>query len=135
MATKIFVNFPVKDLKKTINFFTQLGYTFNAQFTDENATCMIISEDIYAMLLVEKFWHTFTDKTICDPATSKEVMIALTTDSRKQVDEFVDKAIKAGATEPKPAQDHGFMYSRNFEDLDGHSWSILFMEPSFIQPA
>jgi len=133
MATQIFVNLPVKDLKKSIEFFTSLGYTFNKQFTDEKAGCLVISETIFAMLLMEPFFKSFTDREICDTSKANEALIALSTESRKDVDDLVDKAVKAGAKEPKPAQDHGFMYSRGFQDLDGHVWEALYMDPSHIQ--
>jgi predicted lactoylglutathione lyase len=128
MATKIFVNLPVKDLNKSIDFFTKLGYTFNPQFTNENATCMIITEEIYTMLLVEPFFKTFTKKEICDTGKNIEAIIALSADSRAEVDELVNKAIAAGATEPKEPQDMGFMYTRDFEDLDGHLWEVFYMD-------
>jgi len=122
MATQMFLNLPVKDLNKSIEFFTKLGYTFNKQFTNENATCMIISDTIYVMLLVEPFFKTFTDKQIADAKTTVEAMIALSADSRADVDAIVSKAVEAGATTPRPPQDHGFMYGHSFEDLDGHIW-------------
>src|SRR2546425_12848197 len=120
MATQIFVNLPVKDLARSIEFFTSLGYTFNKQFTDEKAGCLVISDNIFAMLLMEPFFKSFTDREICDTSKANEALIALSVESRKDVDILVDKAVKAGAKEPKPAQDHGFMYSRGFQDLDGH---------------
>ncbi|RNI27399.1 glyoxalase/bleomycin resistance/extradiol dioxygenase family protein [Rufibacter immobilis] len=135
MATKIFVNLPVKDLNKSIAFFTQMGYQFNPQFTDENATCMVISEDIYVMLLVEKFFQTFTKKQICDAATHVEAMIALSAESREEVDALLDKALAAGGTSPAPPQDHGWMYGRTFYDLDGHHWEVMYMDPSAVQQA
>lgn len=130
MATKIFVNLPVKDLNKSVEFFTKLGYTFNAQFTNENATSMIISEDIYVMLLVEKFFKTFTKKAIADTTQVTESIICLSADSREQVDELVDKALVAGATQSNETQDHGFMYGRSFQDLDGHLWEVMYMDLS-----
>ena len=133
MATKIFVNLPVKDLDKTKAFFAALGYTFNPQFTNENAASMVISEDIYAMLLVEKFFKTFIKKRIVNAHKSTEVLIALSADSRAAVDDLVNKALAAGGSEPRAAQDHGFMYTRAFEDLDGHIWEIFWMDPSAIQ--
>ncbi|WP_040005698.1 VOC family protein [Fibrisoma limi] len=133
MATMIFVNLPVKDLNRSVEFFTKLGYTFNPQFTDENATCMIISETIYVMLLVEPFFKTFTDKEIADTSKTVEVSICLSATSRENVNEIVNKALAAGAIEPKGPQDMGFMYSRDFEDLDGHAWSYMFMEPSAVE--
>lgn len=133
MATQIFVNLPVKDLNRSVAFFTKLGYTFNAQFTDENATCMIVGENIFVMLLVEKFFKTFTNKEIADATKSAEVIIALSAESREKVDELVNKAIAAGATTPNNKQDQGFMYGWGFQDLDGHLWETMYMDPSAIQ--
>jgi uncharacterized protein len=133
MSTKIFVNLPVKDLNKSVDFFTKLGYEFNPQFTDENATCMIVSEDIYVMLLVEEYFKTFMPKEICDTSKSAEVLIALSFESRAAVDEIVTKAIAAGGTTYKEPNDMGFMYQHGFQDLDGHIWEIFFMEPSTIE--
>jgi predicted lactoylglutathione lyase len=134
MATKIFVNLPVKDLDKTKNFFSKLGYAFNSQFTDDKAACLVISEDIYAMLLTEPFFKGFIpNKEISDTTKTKEVLIALSTDSKKQVDELIDKAIAAGGKQFREPEDHGFMYSRRFEDLDGHVWEVLWMDPANIQ--
>jgi predicted lactoylglutathione lyase len=132
MATKIFVNLPVGDLDKTVAFFSKLGFSFNAQFTDENATCMIVGEDIFVMLLVEKFFKTFTHKEICDATSSTEVIVSLSVDSRESVDEMIRKAIAAGATTPNEAKDYGFMYQHGFQDLEGHLWEIFSMEPSAI---
>lgn len=131
--TQIFLNLPVKDLNKSIEFFTKLGYTFNPQFTNESATCMIISDTIYVMLLVEPFFQSFTTKKIADTKTTVEAMIALSSDSKEKVNEFVEKAVAAGATLPKDPQDHGFMFTRTFEDLDGHIWEIFWMDPNHIQ--
>ncbi|RYZ95144.1 MAG: glyoxalase/bleomycin resistance/extradiol dioxygenase family protein [Sphingobacteriaceae bacterium] len=130
MATQIFVNLPVKDLNKTIDFFTKLGFTFNPQFTDEKATCMIISENIFAMLLTEPFFGSFLKgkKTISDASKTTEVMNAVSLESREAVDKIVDDAVAAGATEFSEAQDHGWMYTRNFEDLDGHIWEFLYAD-------
>jgi predicted lactoylglutathione lyase len=130
---KVFINLPVKDLNKSVEFFTKLGYTFNPQFTDENATCMIISESIYAMLLVEKYFQTFTPKKIADAKATAEVSIALNCPSRIAVDEIVNKALAAGGKKYNEPQDHGFMYQWGFEDLDGHVWDYLWMDPSFVQ--
>jgi uncharacterized protein len=132
MATQIFVNLPVKDLNKSVEFFTKLGYEFNSQFTDENATCMIVSENIFVMLLVEKFFKTFTPKEICDTSKSAEVLVALSFESRAEVDAMVAKAIAAGGTTYNEPQDHGFMYQHGFQDLDGHIWEIFFMEESAV---
>lgn len=133
MSTKIFINLPVKDLDKSVKFFTRLGYTFNAQFTDKNATAMVISEDIYAMLLVEPFFKTFTRKTVCDARKCTEAIFALTADSRELVDEMVNKAIDAGAKVPEEPRDYGFMYQWGFQDPDGHMWEIFFMDPDNVQ--
>jgi uncharacterized protein len=134
MSTKIFVNLPVKDLNKSIEFFTKLGFSFNAQFTDETATCMIVSEEIFVMLLTEAKFKEFTPNAICDATKSTEVLVCLSSDSRTDVDEMVRKAIAAGGTTYKEPQDHGFMYGHGFQDLDGHIWEIMFMEPSAIKP-
>jgi predicted lactoylglutathione lyase len=132
MTKAIFVNLPVRDLGKSIDFFKKMGFAFNPQFTDENATCMIIGENIFAMLLVEKFFKTFTKKDICDTAKDTEVIVALAAESREKVDQLMVKALAAGATEPRPAQDHGWMYNRNFQDIDGHLWEIFWMDESAV---
>ncbi|MBD0297803.1 MAG: VOC family protein [Flavisolibacter sp.] len=132
MATKIFVNLPVKDLNKSIEFFTKLGFSFNPQFTDDQATCMIISENIFAMLLVEERFKDFTKKEICDATKSTEVLIALDADSREKVDELVQKAVEAGGSIYAEPQDHGWMYGHSFADLDGHQWEVLYMDESAL---
>jgi predicted lactoylglutathione lyase len=132
MATKIFVNLPVKDLNKTVKFFTALGFTFNPQFTDENATCMIVSDDIFVMLLVEKFFQTFTKKPVADATKTAEVIIALSADSRERVDELVDKALAAGGAMSNEPQDMGWMYQRSFQDVDGHLWEVAYMDESAV---
>ena len=132
MATKIFVNLPVKDLNRSVDFFSKLGYKFNQQFTDEKATCMIIGEDIFVMLLAEEFFKTFTKKQIVDATKSTESIICLSADSREKVDEIVKKAIAAGGTSPNEKQDQGFMYGHGFQDLDGHLWEIMWMDPATI---
>jgi predicted lactoylglutathione lyase len=133
MATKIFVNLPVKDLNKSVAFFTQLGYRFNPQFTDDNATCMIISEDIFVMLLVEPFFKSFTKKEIADSTKTTESIICLSAESREAVDELVSKAVAAGGKTPNEKQDQGFMYGHGFEDLDGHLWEVMWMDPSAVE--
>ena len=132
MATQIFVNLPVKDLNKSVEFFTQLGYTFNPQFTDENATCMIVSDTIYVMLLVEPFFKSFIKKEIADASKSTEAIICLSAETREQVDEMVSKAFAAGATVHNDKQDQGFMYGHGFQDLDGHLWEYMYMDPNAI---
>ena len=134
MATNIFVNLPVKDLEKTKEFFLKLGYTFNQQFTDEKAASLVISENIYAMLITEPFFKTFIPNTeIADTSKAKEVLVALSVDSRQQVDELADKAIAAGGKKFRDPEDHGFMYTRSFEDLDGHVWEVFWMDQAHVQ--
>ena len=133
MASKIFVNLPVKDLSQSIEFFTKLGFRFNQQFTDETATCMIVSDDIFVMLLTEERLKTFTPKEICDAKKYTEVLVALSVESRADVGEMVRKAVAAGGTTYNEPQDHGFMYAHGFQDLDGHIWEIFYMDPSAIQ--
>lgn len=132
MATKVFINLPVKDLDKSMTFFTGLGFTFNPQFTDEKAACMVISDSIFAMLLTEPFFQTFTAKKISDAKTSTEVLIALDAASRDEVKDTVAKAVKLGGSLYAEAQDHGWMYQHSFADLDGHQWEILYMDESQI---
>ena len=124
---QMFVNLPIRDLGRTVAFFTALGFSFNPKFTDENATCMLVGDDCFVMLLLEPFFRQFTDKQLCDTATSIETLVALGADSREGVDALLKVALDAGAREPRPAQDHGFMYTRSFEDLDGHTWEIFHM--------
>jgi predicted lactoylglutathione lyase len=135
VTTKIFVNLPVRDLTRSVEFFTRVGYTFDERFTDENATCMVIGEDIYAMLLVEPFFRTFTQKEIADASRTTEVIVALSADSREQVDEIVDRAFAAGASAASETNDQGFMYGRSYQDLDGHIWEIMWMDPATVQDA
>lgn len=134
MANQIFVNLPVADLDASKAFFEAIGYTINPQFTDENASCVVLSDTIYLMILTHDFYKTFTTKAIADARTTSEVQNAIGVDSREAVDAVLERALAAGATEPKPAQDYGFMYSRGFEDLDGHHWDYLWMDPSNVQP-
>ena len=133
MTRQIFVNTSVRDLKKSMAFFSKLGFEFNPQFTDENATCMVLSEDGYVMLLVEEFFKTFTKKDLADTTTKVEAILALSADSREDVDEFADKALAAGAQPANEPSDQGFMYGRSFYDLDGHMWEIFWMDPSTVQ--
>jgi predicted lactoylglutathione lyase len=132
MATKIFVNLPVKNLSQSVEFFTKLGFSFDAQFTDETATCMIVSDDIFVMLLTHDKFKTFTPKAICDATTSTEVLVCLSLESREQVNAMVRKAVAAGGTTYNDPQDHGFMYGHGFQDVDGHIWELMYMEPSAI---
>lgn len=132
MATKIFVNLPVKDLKASMDFFTRLGYSFNKQFSDDTAACMVISEDIYAMLLTHEKFAQFTPKPIADATRSTEVLTCLSCESRSGVDDVMNKALAAGAAEARDPQDYGFMYGRSFSDLDGHIWEMMWMDPAAV---
>jgi hypothetical protein len=134
-SRKIFVNLPVADLRRSVDFFTRLGFTFNPQFTDEKATCMIISEEAFAMLLTEPFFRTFTTRGVCDTKTHCEGLFALSCESRGEVDEIVHKALAAGGKHAMDPVDHGFMYGWSFLDPDGHQWEVLWMNPSHIQQA
>jgi predicted lactoylglutathione lyase len=133
MTTQIFVNLPVKDLSRTVEFFKKLGFAFNPQFTDENATCMIINDNIFVMLLVEKFFKTFTKKEICDTTKDTEVIIALSTESREKVDEMMQHVFEAGGKESREPQDHGWMYGRSFQDINGHLWEIIYMNEKALK--
>ena len=133
MATKIFVNLPVKDLKRSMDFFEKLGFTFNLQFTDEKAACLIISEpNIYAMLLTEDYFKTFTKKKVADASKTTEVLIALDSESREKVDELVKKAVAAGGSTYADAKDHGWMYQHSFADPDGHQWELVYMDETAV---
>jgi predicted lactoylglutathione lyase len=134
MSRKIFVNLPVSDLDKSKTFFSALGFTFNPQFTDESAACMVISEDIYAMLLTEKTFATFTPYPLCDATKQTEVLIALSCESRDEVGQLMDKALSAGGRRYSEPKDHGFMLHDGFQDLDGHIWELFYMDPAAIQP-
>jgi predicted lactoylglutathione lyase len=135
MATRIFVNLPVKDLRRSVDFFTRLGFRFDLRLTDDNATCMVVGENISVMLLVERFFKTFTPKPVVDAKVATEVVVALSVDSREEVDRLVRTALAAGGRHHKQPQDRGFMYGWGFEDLDGHIWEILWMDPSMLQRA
>jgi predicted lactoylglutathione lyase len=130
---KLFVNIPVHDLKKSMDFFSSLGFTFNKQFTDDKAACMVVSDDAYFMLLTEPFFGTFTKKQQADTSRDTESMFALSCESRAEVDELVRKAIDAGGSHAMDPIDHGFMYGWSFYDLDGHHWEVLWMDPNAIQ--
>ena len=127
MHRQIFVNLPVKDLQRSVAFFGAMGYTFNPEFTNENATCMVLGENLFAMLLVEEFFCGFTKKPIPDTAQGVEVLVCLSCDSRDEVDQLVAKARGAGGSVPNAPQDHGFMYAHGFTDLDGHVWELVHM--------
>lgn len=126
---KIFVNLPVKNLARSIEFFSRLGFTFDPKFTDEHATCMIVSAEAFVMLLLEQRFKDFTSRPIGDSLTSTSGIFALSADNRAEVDELADLAIAGGGTEANAPQDHGFMYLRSFHDLDGHHWEVFWMDP------
>ena len=132
MATKIFVNLPVKDLKRSMSFYEALGFKNNPQFTDDTAACMVISEDIYVMILTEARFKDFTPKAIADATKTTEVLIALSRDTRGAVDEMVRKALAAGGKTYADPKDHGFMYQHGFQDPDGHIWEVFWMDPKGI---
>lgn len=127
MANNIFINLPVKDLQKSIKFFTHLGYSFNQHYTDASATCMIVAENIFVMLLVEERFKEFTPKAIADAHTSTEVLVCLQLESKDAVTALVAKAVEAGGSTYKEPQDHGFMYGHGYQDLDGHLWELVYM--------
>jgi uncharacterized protein len=133
MAIKIFVNLPVKDLSRSVDFFTKLGFGFDEQFTDETATCMIVSDDIFVMLLTQEKFQTFTPKKICDAGKFTEVLVCLSLESRANVEEMVAKAVAGGGSTYNEPQDHGFMYAHGFQDLDGHIWELIYMESTAVK--
>lgn len=130
--SKLFVNLPVADLEASVDFFTKLGFTFDPQFTNENATSMIVGEDAFVMLLVEDFFQKFTKKTISDAAVETEAIIAVSVDSKAAVDTMVATALANGGKESNPPQDQDFMYSWSFQDPDDHLWEVVWMDPSMV---
>lgn len=137
MATEtsrmIFVNLAVRDLSRSVEFFTKLGFTFNPQFTDESATCMIVSDTAFVMLLVHDRFKDFTKKQIVDSTTHTEVLVALSAESREAVDAMVHMALASGGSPANDVQDHGFMYGWSFQDPDGHIWEVVWMDPAHNQ--
>ena len=133
MVTKIFVNLPVKDLKRSMDFFTALGFTFNPQFTDETAACMVISEEIYTMLLTRAKFKEFTPNEVCDATRSTEVLVCLGCENRHEVGDLVEKALAAGGKRHSEPKDYGFMIQDGFQDLDGHIWEIIYMDPGAVK--
>jgi hypothetical protein len=130
MHKQIFVNLAVNDLPKSMAFFKALGFTFNKQFTNDTAACLVIGENIYAMLLVRDFFKGFTGKPVIDPKEGTEMLMCISCESRAEVDELVAKARAAGGAVPREPQDHGFMYGHGFEDVDGHIWELVYMDPN-----
>ena len=129
MATQIFVNMPVKNLNRSVKFFTKLGYKFDPEFTNKDATCMIVGKNIFVMLLVEKFFKSFTKKKLCDATRCTEVIVCLSATSRAKIEKMVAKAVAAGGTTPNDSKDFGWMYQHGFQDLDGHLWEFIHMKP------
>ncbi|WP_425828967.1 VOC family protein [Streptomyces fractus] len=129
----IFVNLAVNDVAASTKFFTELGYERNAQFSDDSTSSMVISEHIVVMLLAKPKYAEFTKKTIIDSKTGSETLLALSAESRAAVDELVDRAIAAGGAETGEKQDHGFMYGRSFDDPDGHTFEVVWMDPSVVE--
>ena len=127
MHSQIFVNLPIADMAKSQAFFKALGYSFNPDFTNDQGAALVLGDKLYAMLLVHDFFKTFTDKPLVDANKSTEVIVCLASDSREQVDSLVAKAVAAGGKAHRQPQDHGFMYSHGFEDLDGHVWELVHM--------
>ena len=131
-SRKIFVNLAVKDLERSVEFFKKLGFAFDPRFTDETATCMIVSDEAFVMLLVEDRFKDFTRKDVADPTRQTEAILALSAESRTQVDQLAETALEAGGASANDPMDQGFMYGRSFEDLDGHIWELIWMDPSAI---
>jgi len=129
MSTKVFINLPVANPAKSIAFFKALGYAHNPQFTDETAACIVISDTIHVMALAHAKFREFTPKTVCDTSKSAEVLLCLSCDSRKQVDDLVGKAVAAGGSTYAKPKDYGFMYQHSFADPDGHQWELIHMSP------
>ncbi|MFO1090996.1 MAG: glyoxalase [Hyphomicrobiales bacterium] len=129
MGRKVFVNLPVYDINRTRTFFSALGFSFDPKFSNEVALCMPIGDDGFAMLLKREFFSTFTPLAVADAHKATEVLTAMSCDDRGEVDALMEKALAAGASEPRPAQDHGFMYGRAFADPDGHIWELFWMNP------
>ncbi|MFG2477916.1 VOC family protein [Streptomyces fagopyri] len=129
----IFVNLAVNDVDTSKKFFTELGYTINPQFSTDDCACVVISDTIVAMLLSKQRYADFTKKEIADPARTSEVLLCLSAESREKVDELCDKALSAGGSGTREAQDHGYMYGRAFDDPDGHTWEVMWMDPAAVQ--
>lgn len=126
------MNLPVKDLAVSMEFFGKLGFEFNPDFANENGVCMVVSDNIFVMLLMEDFFQTFTKKEVADATKTTEVLTALSVESREAVDELLSVALEAGGQEAREPQDHGFMYGRSFEDPDGHIWEIFYMDEKAV---
>lgn len=135
MATKIYVNLPVKDLQRSVCFFQTMGFGFNAQLSDETAACMAISDDIFAMLLTEAKFREVARRPVADTSRMTEVLTSLSVESRKRVNQLVERALAQGGREMREPEDHGFMFGRSFSDLDGHIWEIVYMDQDAMERA
>lgn len=133
MSRKIFVNLPVKDLKRSTRFFTALGMTFDPRLTDDNATCLVIDDGIYAMLLTEPFFGSFTPKEVVDATGGTETILALGVDSREEVDDLADRALASGGSPANEPMEEEAMYARSFQDPDGHLWEVVHMDPAALR--
>ncbi|MNY02061.1 Glyoxalase-like domain protein [compost metagenome] len=131
--SKLFVNLPIKDLEVSVAFFTKLGFTFNPQFTDDKAACMIVGDDAFVMLLTNEFFETFTKKSLADATLTTEVIVAVSAESKEAVDTMVKAALENGGKESNQLQDQGFMYSWSFKDPDDHLWEVIWMDPATIE--
>jgi predicted lactoylglutathione lyase len=134
MHKQIFVNLPVGNLPRSRAFFESLGLHFEPKFSNDQGACLVVGDNIFAMLLANDFFKTFTAKPIADATRSTEVLICLSCESRAEVDALVQKALAAGGSAPRAPQDHGFMYGHGFEDLDGHIWELVYMDPNAAPP-
>jgi uncharacterized protein len=131
-ARRMFVNLAVRDLAKSKDFFSALGFSFNPQFTDDKAACMIVNDEAFVMLLTQPFFRTFTRRDICDTSQYTEGLLALSCETREEVDEMVKRAIAGGGQHAMDPQDHGFMYGWSFYDPDGHHWEVFWMDPKAV---
>ncbi len=131
-TSQLFVNLPVKNLEKSKLFFSKLGYSFNDQFTDENAACMVLGGDNFIMLLSEEFFQSFTNKSIANAHTTTEVIVTVSLPTKESVNDLVGKAMQAGGTTSKPPMDQGWMYGWGFQDMDGHLWEAVYMDPTAL---
>jgi uncharacterized protein len=129
---KLFVNIPVRDLQRSIDFFETLGFTFNTQFTDATATCMLVGEDAYFMLITTEKFRDFSKRPVGDPRKETNALFAISVNSRAEVDALVNKAVAAGGSHAADSQDHGFMYTWSFYDPDGHHWEVFWMDPKAV---
>ncbi len=130
MPQQIFVNLPVANLQRSIDFFSALGFSFNPQWTDDTATCMVVGENIYVMLLTHEKFQSFTPKAVADAQQVSEVLVCLSRDSREAVDRMVSGALAAGGSACRAPEDHGFMYGHSFQDPDGHIWELVWLAPA-----